>query len=164
MRREWFKKIVLSGILPLFLTNCVAPVARGTTDSPDARPIGAPIKSGEGTYISPIRADGMLAAWVIDGMKNFEQNRESESAKAFRAFTLPYYANLLIDKKAQSDAPNAFGGWERIRSTSDLSFNSVIDFRHYLLSFKGRDVFTTAWAAAASLYPEVGVCGHRPSC
>lgn len=168
MSRFWVRWSGLVGLLTLCLTGCVTPVARGSADAPLPGVAVAPVKSGAGAYVSPIKADGTLAPWVAEGTGKISGFKEYEDGKRVRAFLLPPVPNMFIemygDKEARERIVNAFGGWNYIRSTSDISFNSATDLKDYINSFIGRDVHSTAWAAATWLYPEFAACSRKTSC
>lgn len=155
-------------LLALFLGGCVAPAARGTADAPQTSFVVKPIRSGDGAYVSPIKADGTLAPWVTEGAGRIDEFQEYVDGKNARAFLLPLVPNMFIemygDKKAMERIVNAFGGWDYIRKTSDVSFNTISDLVNYINSFGGRDARPTAWAAASWLYPEFVACTRRVSC
>jgi hypothetical protein len=158
-------KCTAAGIaLVLLLTGCSTPVARGTAEPPETNRFALPIKSSDGIYVSPLKSDGTLAAWAEEGIRTFKWNRDGESPFAFRGFLMPTLANQLVAKQIQSDVPDKLGGWQHIRATSDQSFNNIKDFRAYILSYRGSDIFGPAWGAAVALYPEVKACGFHPIC
>ncbi|WP_152619745.1 hypothetical protein [Paramagnetospirillum magnetotacticum] len=155
-------------MIALFLAGCVAPVARGSADAPQAIVVVAPIKSSDGAYVSPIKADGTLAQWVAEGIGRVGEFKQYEDGKRVRDFLMPSGPSIIIggyaDKRAQERVVESFGGWDYIRKTSDISFNTLDDLREFISSFKERGVYQSARVAASWLYPEFSACGRKTSC
>jgi hypothetical protein len=160
--------VVLAGLCTLALSGCVAHVANGTATAPQTSVAAEPIKSSDGAYVSPIRADGTLAPWVSDGLKSSEEFKEYRDGRRVRALILPAVPNMFLemhgDKAARERVVEAFGGWDHIRSTSDSSFNALSDLDYYIKSFRGSAVYEPALAAASWLYPEFAACIRKSSC
>lgn len=150
--------------MALLLSACATTRIQGTAEPPDSIHTAAPIPSGEGYYVSPFKADGSLATWVTTSKQNPHLNTDISGSRRLSAFLLPWADTSQTEKWRQQDAVASFGGWDKIRAGAQLSFNSVNDFRAHLLTFKGREGFSTGWYTATALYPEVGKCGFGKSC
>lgn len=83
------------------------------------------------------------------------------------AFALEFGKTVLTrlsENEKQDNDLIAFGGWEYIRGSSNLSFNSLSDFRNHLLTYKSDPAFDIAWSAINRLYPEVDGCRFGKVC
>ncbi|GAB5560328.1 MAG: hypothetical protein SynsKO_19750 [Synoicihabitans sp.] len=112
--------------------------------------IPEPRQDTEGKYISPYLADGSLAPWARKGMgaaagvagtvggKMLADEAGKQAGKAL-ANKVPGAGALgsLFGRKASKKLTDtatvkAVGGWDYIKSTSDISFDSVMDLAVYL--------------------------------
>lgn len=112
--------------------------------------IPEPRHDTDGQYISPYLADGSLAEWARKGMGaaagvagtvggKMLADEAGEKAGAALASKVPGGAALgsLFGRKASKKLADtatvkAVGGWDYIKSTSDISFNSVMDLAVYM--------------------------------
>ncbi|MDB4473772.1 hypothetical protein N9023_02100 [Opitutaceae bacterium] len=112
--------------------------------------IPEPRQDTDGKYISPYLADGTLAEWARKGMGaaagvagtvggNMLADKAGDKAGAALASKVPGGAALgsLFGRKASKKLTDtatvkAVGGWDFIKSTSDISFNSVMDLAVYM--------------------------------
>ena len=131
-----------------------------------------PRNDTKGKFISPYRSDGELADWanrainatagaVVAGEAT---DRATGSAVNQLAGKVPGGALVggLLKKKAKDKAKElgavtAVGGWDYIKKTSDLSFNSADELAVYMhATHSDTDVdFAKALSAAFSVYPEL---------
>ncbi|MBT5901215.1 MAG: hypothetical protein HOH58_03805, partial [Opitutaceae bacterium] len=112
--------------------------------------IPEPRSDTDGQYISPYLADGSLAPWARKGMGaaagvagtvggKMLADKASDKAGAALASKVPGGAALgsLFGRKASKKLTDtatvkAVGGWDYIKSTSDISFDSVMDLAVYM--------------------------------
>ena len=156
------------------LTQQIQAYAPGT---PIAGP--EPRHDAEGDYISPYRSDGTLTDWARKGIGsaagaavgNLIGDEIGDRAAGALASKVPGGAMLgglfgrAAKKKAQETAAVlAVGGWDYIKETSDLSFDSASDLAVYLhLNHAGVDPdFALAVSAAMGVYPRL-VGAYEPA-
>jgi hypothetical protein len=148
--------------------------------SPEAEPkVPKPRKDTKGKYISPYRADGTLAPWAEKAMAgsaaaalgNKAGDELGKLASEKLASKVPGGAVLgsLFGKKAkktlaETAAVKAVGGWDYIKETSDMSFNSTMDLAVYMhVNYAGSDSdFAKAMGAAMGIYPRL-VGAYEPA-
>ncbi len=148
--------------------------------SPEAKlTVPEPRSDTEGEYISPYRADGTIADWAtkaIGGaagaaLGNLAGDQLGDLASESLADKVPGGAVLgsLFGRKAkkalaETAAVKAVGGWDYIKETSDLSFDSSMDLAVYLhANYAGVDPdFANAVGAAMSVYPRL-VGAYEPA-
>ncbi|WP_420194778.1 carboxyl-terminal protease-like protein [Marinobacter sp. GH_1] len=125
-----------------------------------------------GRFMSPYTSDGVLAEWV-----NLANNASmgATAGSAVGAVAGAYAANKALDfvpfglgglvggavgaevgkEVGRESAISASGGWEAIKASSDLSFDSLTDMARYLKRKYGSTAnFTDAMRAATQIYPE----------
>ena len=148
--------------------------------SPDATPqVPKPREDTEGKYISPYRSDGTLAAWAEKAIGsgagaavgNLAGKELEKAATKELAGKIPGGAALggLFGRKAkktlaETAAVKAVGGWDFIKESSDLSFDSTMDLAVYLhVTYAGVDPdFAKAVGAAMGVYPRL-VGAYEPA-
>lgn len=131
-----------------------------------------PLEGNGGKYMCPYTSDDVLAEWVDKGInvKTGEAIGAGVGAVAGGYAgqqimnQVPLVGGLLgslVGKAAgeaigRQAAVSSFGGWEYVKETSDLSFNSVDDMVVYIyLKHAGDANFPDVVKAVSTLYPEV---------
>lgn len=125
--------------------------------------VAEPIGDASGKYLLPFGDEGMLTAWA-------EKSLEAKAGAEVGAVAGDKAADLLASKvpfggfmkgavkskTKELGAVTAIGGWDFIRETSVMSFNSLFDYSVYLHSeFQGLPGYENALAAAMAIYPEL---------
>lgn len=124
-----------------------------------------------GAFVSPYTSDGVLAEWVNVGTN---ANIGSTVGSGVGAAAGSMIAGQLLDsvpgasllggffgsqvgKDTGRDAAiAAYGGWEAIRASSDMSFNSLSDMAIYLTQKYGQEpTYGDAIKVTLQLYPEL---------
>ena len=145
----------------LFITGCGV-----TTQFPTAAQIAAPapIEGNEGKYMSPYTTDGVVAEWVDKAMK---AKMGSAIGGAIGAYAgqkameqIPFLGGFLGQKAGEAMgreiAVKASGGWEYIKSTSDLSFNTVEELSVWMYATHSENEhYAEVLAAVQEIYPEM---------
>ncbi len=127
-----------------------------------------PLEDNSGKYLFPYTVDGELTEW---GSKALTAQVGSEAASMaadkgsqMLAAKVPFggfLSGALKSKAKETGAVMAIGGWEAIRASSEISFNSLKDMSVYMHSeFYGDPDYETALAAATSIYPKLET-GHK---
>ena len=141
-----------------------------------ARPLDTLVlESNRGAYLSPYTSDGVAAEWV-DKAINARMGAATGSAvgaaagayagrKALESVPGGGMLGSLLGGMMGSDAGKgvgrdtaiqASGGWDYIRSTSDLSFRSVDDMARWLLNEHGDNpTFAEVIKATSAVYPDL---------
>lgn len=129
------KILVLLSVVLVVVTGCSTKFApRESVKAPE------PIADSSGEYVCPYTSDGVVADWVVKGKyagagaaagKAVGQEAGKSVVKS-----IPLVGGLFGGKVGESAgraaAIEAAGGWDYIRETSDLSFNSIDDMMAYL--------------------------------
>ncbi|QJX03141.1 PDZ domain-containing protein [Alcanivorax sp. IO_7] len=156
--------------------------AGSTTPAAEPDPAGAApripslVLSGNGgAYLSPYTSDGVAAEWV-DKAINARMGAATGSALGTAAGA--YAGRKLMEKvpggsllgsffggsagskigknTGRDAAIQASGGWDYIRSTSDLSFRSVNDMARWLVTEHGDNpTFAEVIKASSAVYPDL---------
>lgn len=146
--------------------------------------IPEPRADTDGKYISPYLADGSLAPWASKGIGaaagvaggvgvggSMLADEAAERAGAALADKIPGGAALgsLFGRKASKKLTDtatvkAVGGWDHIKATSDISFDSVMDLAVYMhakhAALDGE--YPLAVAATMGIYPRL-VGAYEPA-
>jgi hypothetical protein len=123
-----------------------------------------PIMDNSGRYMSPYTQDGVLAEWVdkaikvklgktIGGIAGAEIGKRALGSVPFIGGLLGSTAGEAIGREV---AIQAAGGWDFIKSTSDLSFNSIDDMAVYLYAkHSAHEHYNNALKATWEIYTEL---------
>lgn len=128
------------------------------------------IRNNTGQFMSPYTSDGVTAEWVN---KAINANIGATTGSAVGAVAGAYAANKVLEsvpfgsflggmigskvgkEAGRSTAIDSIGGWEYVRSTSDMSFRSLADMARYLKAEHGSDPnFNDVMTATSQIYPE----------
>lgn len=124
----------------------------------------------QGMFLSPYRSDGALADWAKKAISatagaavaGAAADKATDSAVNQLAAKVPggaivggLFKKKAKDKAKEMGAVTAVGGWDYIRKTSDISFDSADDLAVYMhATHSGADAeFAKALGAAFSVYP-----------
>jgi len=155
--------LVLS-ILVIFSFSCA------TKKPPDPSSIIAPepIPNNSGKYLCPYTSDGVLAEWVDKALYVGVARELGGVAGAYigqrvteEIFeNVPFIGGYLGQKAGESVgrkiAIKACGGWDYIRSTSDLSFNNIDDLAVWLYVYHSQDEnYQDVLKLMMDIYPEL---------
>ncbi len=125
--------------------------------------VPAPREDADGKYVFPFTSYGVITEWA-DKSLNAQAGAQAgamagDKAAEALASKVPFgglAAGLVKGKSKELAAVTAVGGWEFIRESSDLSFDSQDDYSLYLHSqFDGTADYEKALAAAMAIYPEL---------
>ncbi len=127
------------------------------------------IKNNSGQYLSPYTSDGVTAEWVN---KTINVSMGKATGSAVGGVAGAYAANKVLENvpfggmlggflgskagKAVggNTALEASGGWDFIRSSSDISFNSMNDMARWLATtHRDKSNFVDVIKAADKIYP-----------
>lgn len=118
-----------------------------------------PIYDNSGAFLSPYRCDGTPTEWsnkaMSAGAGAAVGGMAAEKAAAAVPFVGGFFAKKAKEKGAQTGAVTAAGGMEFIKSSSNISFNTVEELAVYLQAkHAGLDAdFAKRVSAAMSIYP-----------
>lgn len=132
--------------------------------------LAEPREDAEGKYVFPYTSYGAITEWAeksLSAQAGAEVGAMAgDKAVGAIAGKVPFgglASGMLKGKSKELAAVTAVGGWEFIRSSSDLSFDDQDDFSLYLhTQFEGSSDYETALAAAMAIYPELEK-GHSRS-
>lgn len=140
-----------------------APTAMAQADQP--RPPGAkPIEGNGGLYMSPFTSDGVTAEWVTKSMKVKAGGQIAGAAGQIAGQQLmnniPFIGGFLGQKAGKAlgraAAMNAIGGAAFVKSSSDLSFNSLQDMASNLYAeHSDHPDYAAVLQATYAIYPEL---------
>lgn len=166
----WFTDIMTKKLTPLIVafaailfisTGCVTAPAFPT---PGQIAAPAPIEDNSGKYMSPYTSDGVVAEWVDKAMKAKMGAQVGGMIGAYAGQKameqIPFLGGFLGQKAGEAMgreiAVKASGGWEYIKSTSDLSFNSVQELSVWMYATHGsNEHYAEVLAAIQEIYPEM---------
>lgn len=128
-------------------------------------------RDNKGEFMSPYTSDGVLAEWVnigtnasIGGTVGSGVGAAAGSMVADQVLDSVPFAGLIggmigsqMGKDAGREAAiSASGGWETIRDSSDMSFDSLRDMAVYLTQKYGREpTYGDAMQVTLQVYPEL---------
>jgi len=160
-------KIRAFGLLPLaIVTVALMSGCMITQPLPEPTVVIAPepIVGSTGKYMCPYTQDGVLAEWVDNAIQAKIGATIGWHAGTYagqKAFEkVPFFGGFLWgtvgEAAGRAIAIEASGGWDFIRSTSDLSFNSIDDMAVYLyVTHSSHEHYNDALKATFEIYPQL---------
>jgi hypothetical protein len=129
----------------------------------------------QGKYLSPFTQDGTVSLWVDKAVNVKTGAVVGKTIGAYAgqqaASRIPYVGGILGSvvgsavgaEVGRQAAIKSCGGWNFIRSTSDMSFDSRGDMAVYLYAtYAGKNEhYSEAITATYAIYPDVKKCWHR---
>lgn len=121
-----------------------------------------PIEGSSGKYMSPFTSDGVTAEWVTKAMKVEASGKIGQAAGTLAAehllSNIPFagmFAGDASKKLARAMALKGIGGEEFLKSSSDLSFNSLDDMAGYMYAFhSSHEEYAKIVKATIAIYPD----------
>ncbi len=123
-----------------------------------------PIYGNSGEFMSPYTEDGVVAGWVDKAVNAKLGAAIGSQAGAYAGRKMmenvPFFGGMLGQKVGDAAgrkiAIEASGGWEHIKATSDLSFNTIEDLAVYIYAHHSahpdyQQVLEATW----EIYPEL---------
>jgi len=124
----------------------------------------APLMNNKSKYMSPYTQDGVLAEWVDKAINvkigktigkhlgTLLMDDDSQTGSLISGF----FGGSAGESKGREYAIKASGGWKYIKSTSDISFESIDDMAVYLFAKHSRhEHYKGGFDAAVEIYPEL---------
>ncbi len=156
---------VLAGAV--LLTGCATHDATSYQSAAPAAanlPVPEPIYGNTGKYFSPFTEDGTVTPWVEKALTVSASASIGSAAgnylgqKALE--TVPFVGGFLggmAGKTAGREiALSSVGGWEFIKETSDLSFNSLQDMARYMAATNAaHPQYQDVLKATMEIYPDL---------
>lgn len=125
----------------------------------------APIKDNSGKYMAPYTTDGVVAEWVDKAIKakmgaaigSYVGTQVGQKALE----QVPFIGGFLGEKAGKAVgreiAIKSAGGWEAIKSSSDLSFNHVDDLAVWMYAkYSENEHYAQVLEATQGIYPDLG--------
>jgi hypothetical protein len=121
-----------------------------------------PIEGNGGKYMSPFTSDGVTAEWVTKSMKVEASGKIGQAAGTIAAehflSNVPFagmFAGDAAKKLARAAALKGIGGEEFLKTSSDLSFNSLEDMAKYMYAFhSSHEEYAKIVKATIAIYPD----------
>jgi len=122
-----------------------------------------PRYDSEGEFVFPYKDDGFMTEWAEKSLTAQAGSEAGalvgDAAADSIASRVPFgglAGGLIRGKSREIGAVTAVGGWEFIRQTSELSFDSLNEFSVYMhAEFQGLPDYEQALAAAMAIYPKL---------
>jgi hypothetical protein len=158
------KKYLLLASLVLaavFFTGCASTASFPTAAQVVAPP---PLPNNSGKYMAPYTSDGVVAEWVDKAVKAKLGSAIGGQIGAYAGQKaleqIPFFGGMIGQKAGEAIgreiAVKAAGGWESIKGSSDLSFNSVDDLAVWMYAkFSTNEHYSEVLAAAQGIYPDL---------
>lgn len=122
-----------------------------------------PILGNTGEFMCPFTEDGTVAPWVEKGMSAAVGGNVGGAVGSYagaRALEqVPFFGSFLGkaagEKAGREIAISGAGGWEFIKSSSDLSFNSLADMARYVRAkHTAHPQYAKVLEATFGIYPD----------
>lgn len=121
-----------------------------------------PIDGTGGKFMSPFTSDGVTAEWVTKSMKVQASGSLGQAAGQIAGDQLlskiPFagmFAGEATKSVARSAALKSIGGEEFLKSSSDLSFNTLQEMASYMYAFHSSHAeYAKIIKATVAIYPE----------
>lgn len=138
------------------------PTARETAIAQLQAAAPKPLEGNGGLFMSPFTSDGVTAEWVTKAMKvqaSGDIGGAVGQVAADQLLSNIPFAGLFAGKAtkalARSAAMKSIGGEAFLKSSSDLSFNTLDDMAKYMYAFhSGHPEYARIVKATAAIYPE----------
>ncbi|MFC3071382.1 hypothetical protein [Phenylobacterium soli] len=152
--------------LPALVAGALMLCAWGAPKMPDPAKMAAPapIEGTGGKYMSPFTSDGVTAAWVTKSMQvrastaigGMAGNYAGQKAMEQVPFIGGFLGKKAGESMGRSIALKAIGGEEFLKSSSDLSFNSLEDMSRFMYAkYSTAPEYPKILEATESIYPEM---------
>ena len=125
-------------------------------------PDGIPDNSGK--YMAPYTSDGVVAEWVDKAVKAKMGSAVGGAIGAYAGQqalkNIPFIGGMLGQKMGESMgreiAIKSAGGWELIKKSSDISFNTVDELSVWMFAkYSSNEHYAEVLAATMEIYPEM---------
>lgn len=153
-------KIYITLIAVLFvLASCGGP----KISMPQEIKAPMPIAGNSGDYMCPYTSDGVMCEWTDKALNASVGSTIGKTAGAYAGSKaleqVPFIGGMLGSMAGESIgrkiAIEASGGWDYIKLSSDLSFNSLEDMAVYLyVKHSSHEHYQAALKATGEIYPD----------
>ena len=149
------------GLAAAFFTGCATTAAFPTPAQVVAPP---PLPNNSGKFMAPYTSDGVVAEWVDKAVKAKLGSAIGGQIGAYAGQKaleqIPLFGGLIGQKAGEAIgrevAVKSAGGWESIKASSDLSFNSVDELAVWMYAkFSTNEHYSDVLAATQGIYPEL---------
>lgn len=163
MKKNYLRAVVLGAFMLVF-------AACGSLKPPDLSTLKAPepIPDNSGKYMCPYTSDGVLAEWVDKAMYagaakdiggavgSYVGEKAAEQVLGNIPFVGGYVGQKAGEALGRTIAIQAAGGWDFIKSKSDLSFNRPEDLAVWMYVNHGKDEnYPEVLKIVMGIYPEL---------
>ncbi|MBN2563889.1 MAG: hypothetical protein JXQ75_23485 [Phycisphaerae bacterium] len=145
-------------VIAILATGCM------TVPKPTEVRVPSPIQGNSGKYMCPFTSDNTVAEWVDKGVAARFGSAVGGTVGAYAGSQalkqVPFIGGMLGDAAGKSIgrkiAIDSAGGWDYIKSTSDLSFNSVDDLAVYIYArHSSRKDYNNVFKLTSEIYPDL---------
>lgn len=167
------KKILTTSMVALLLAGCASgggienvatisdPVAKEAAYAKLQAEAPKPIEGNAGKFMSPFTSDGVTAEWVTKSMQVQASGSIGQAAGTLAAGELlknvPFagmFAGDAVKAGARALALKSIGGEEFLKTSSDLSFDSLDDMAKYMYAFhSSHSDYAKIVKATIAIYP-----------
>ena len=163
MRKKKFydlKPVVFFVMFAFLLSSC----AMKPNVKPEQIVPPSPIQGNSGEYMCPYTSDGVVAEWVDKAINAKAGATIGKTAGAYAGQKameqIPFVGGILGGMAGEAIgrkiAIESCGGWEYIKDTSDLSFNSCDDLAVYIYAtHSSHSHYDKVLSAAYEIYPDL---------
>jgi hypothetical protein len=161
------KYLALAGLalVTVFISGCATGVAARPA-APVASAITPPdgIPDNSGKYLAPYTSDGVVCEWVDKAVKAKMGSAVGGALGAYAGQkameNIPFIGGMLGQKvgsaMGREIAIKASGGWEFIKKTSDISFNTVDELSVWMFAkYSTNEHYKEVLSATMEIYPEM---------
>ena len=151
-------RILLGGMAAgILMVSCAT-----TLPKPHQLVAPTPINGNYGKYMCPYTSDGVVAEWVDKGINAKIGATAGKIGGAYLGAKameqVPFVGGILGSYVGgaigRQVAISSCGGWDYIKSTSDLSFNTIDDMAVYLyVNYSSNVHYQKVFEATCEIYP-----------
>lgn len=147
-------------LVAIVFTGCVG----GQVPPPTAMVAPTPILGNDGEFMCPYTQDGVLAEWTDNAVNAKMGAAAGQMAGAYAGqqalSAVPFVGSLLGSQAGEyvgrSIALESAGGMDLIRSSSDVSFNSLEDMSVFMYAnYSTNEHYQSALDASMEIYPDL---------
>jgi hypothetical protein len=158
-----YLSLLVVGLMTALFSGCATAPSFPTAAEIKAK-APTPIADNSGKYMSPFTSDGVVAEWVDKAVKAKMGSAVGGAIGAYAGQkaleNVPFIGGFIGQKAGaamgREIAVKASGGWEYIKKTSDLSFNTIDDLSVWMYAnYSTNEHYADVLSATQEIYPEM---------
>jgi hypothetical protein len=153
-----------------FVAACFGGCATASFPTPAQVTAPTPLQNNSGKYMAPYTSDGVVAEWVDKAVKAKMGAAIGANVGAYAGQKaleqVPFIGGFIGEKAGKAIgreiAVKSSGGWEAIKGSSDLSFETVDDLAVWMYAkYSTNEHYANVLSATQGIYPDLAERYHH---